>query len=281
MSMRQTLIQIGALPDLGIDLVASALALARWAQPELDLGPYRRHAQTLLDDATAYLHGDEADAKLCAEAARQILNRRYGYAATVERGDPGEQGEGASLARVIDKRRGCAMALCILYEHVLSGLGVTVQILNFPARPLVRIEDRHGQRLVLDPTDGGRPVDARGLRGLYREHRGGDGEIDPFHLSPLSRRDVLVALQDQIKVHHLRMAAPEAALAALEAALLIAPQNARLWREAGLLHARLDHVGDAIAALQHFLDLPGGDAHRYTASQLLQQLQSREDKNPS
>jgi len=90
---------------------------------------------------------------------------------------------------------------------------------------------------------------------------------------------VLVMLQDQVKAFHLRHAAPEAALAALEAALLIAPETPRLWREAGLLHARLDHIGDAISALERFLRLPGGDAHRYTASQLLQQLHDRKDRN--
>ncbi|HEY9163977.1 MAG TPA: tetratricopeptide repeat protein, partial [Magnetovibrio sp.] len=158
---------------------------------------------------------------------------------------------------------------------------VRVEVLDFLPRPVVRIQDRTGQRLVIDPLEDGRVLDVREMRALFKAHRGGDGDLDPFRIEALGKRDVLVMLQDQIKVHHLRHAAPEAALAALEAALLIDPNNPRLWREAGLLHARLEHVGDAILALRHFLDLPGGDAHRYTVSQLLQQLQSREDKNPS
>jgi len=281
MTVRETLMRIGAQPDPAIALADAALALAAWAEPGLDLGPYHRHMQSLKDAARAYLHHDAASARLCAEAARQIIPRRFGYGGMVLPGDPGEQGDGANLARVIDKRRGGAMALCVLYHTVLENLGVRVEILDFPARPLVRIEDAQGARLVLDPVHDARLIDARDLRELYRAHRGGDGALNPFGLSPLKRRDVLVALQDQIKVHHLRHAAPEAALAALEAALLIAPETARLWREAGLLHARLDHVGDAISALRRFLELPGGDAHRYTASQLLQQLQNREDKKPS
>ncbi|MCR4377822.1 MAG: transglutaminase-like domain-containing protein [Rhodospirillales bacterium] len=281
MTLRDTLIHLGAQPDDQIILAETALMLALWAEPTLELGPYHRHLQALSEDAQNYLHDDDASVLLSAEAARQIIHRRYGYTGILQPGDPGEQGDGANLARTIDKRRGGAMALGILYHHVFTALGLIVEILDFPARPLVRIEDKHGQRLVLDPVDGGRSIDARGLRELYRHYRGGDGALDPFSLSSLNQRDVLIALQDQIKVHHLRLAAPEAALAALEAALLIAPNHARLWREAGLLHARLDHVGDAIAALRHFLDLPGGEAHRYTVSQLLQQLQNREDKKPS
>jgi regulator of sirC expression with transglutaminase-like and TPR domain len=281
MTVRSELTQIGALPDNAINLTQTAMLLAVWALPNLDIEPYRRHIQALVNEARIYLLDDEPGAQLCAEAARQIIHRRYGYAGILQPGDPGEQGDGANLARVIDKRRGSAMALCILYQHVLTALDVTSEILNFSARPVLRLQDATGQRLVLDPLDGGRRIDARDLLGLHRSHRGGDGSLDPFNLKPLSHREILVALQDQIKVHHLRHAAPEAALSALEAALLIAPQMARLWREAGLLHARLEHVGDAILALQHFLNLPGGDAHRYTVSQLLQQLQSRKDKNPS
>ena len=279
--IREELRAFGAQDDAAIDVSAAALALSAWSEPQLQRAPYARHIQTLCDDALDYLHEDEPSATLCAEAARQILARRYGYAGVITPGDPADQGDAAILARVIDKRRGNAMTLCILYAHVLTRLRVAVEILDFPAHPLVRIEDSRGVRLVLDPMNGGRPLDARGLLTLYRAHRGGDGALDPFHLSALSNRDVLIALQDQIKVHHLRHAAPEAALAALEAALLMAPNNPRLWREAGLLHARLDHIGDAISALQHFLDLPGDGAHRYTASQLLQQLQSREDNKPS
>lgn len=280
MSVRQRLTHLGGLPDGSIVLAEAALTLSAWFDPGLDLGPYRRHLQQLAQEARAYLGNDEALAQLSAETARQILNRRYGYAAMLVPGEPGEQGDGANLARVIDKRRGAPAALCILYVHVLNGLGVRVEVLDFLPRPVLRIQDRTGQRLLLDPTEDGRVVDAREMRSIFRAHRGGDGDLDPFHLTALAKRDVLVMLQDQIKVHHLRHAAPEAALAALEAALLIDPENPRLWREAGLLHARLDHVGDAILALRQFLDLPGGDAHRYTVSQLLQQLQSREDKNP-
>lgn len=276
MSIRERLEAIGNHKDDAISLVDAALVLSAWGISDLDLGPYYRHIANLTDDVVAYVHDDKITATLACEAARQVLSRRYGYAGTLE---SHEQGDGANLARVIDKRRGDALALSILYHHVLRHLGMTVEILNFPTHALVRIEDPFGRRLVIDPLRDGRTIDARTLRELYRKHRGGAGDLNPFTIEPYTRRGVLVGLLDQIKAFHLRHAAPEAALATLEAALLVAPNTPRLWREAGLLHARLDHVGDAISALQRFLDLPSSDVHRYTASQLLQQLQSRQDKN--
>lgn len=275
MSVRAELTAIGHMSDASIDVLGAALCLSAWAQPGLDREPYRRHVQALFDDVVAYVHDDPLSATLASEAMRQILHRRYGYAETF---DTGEQADGSTLSRVIDKRRGSPFALAVLYEHILTRLGLTVEILAFPARALLRIQDDGGHRLVVDPARDGRVLDARALRDLYREHRGGSGDLNPFTLKAYGKRDVLVGLLDQVKAHHLRHAAPEAALATLEAALLIAPDNPRLWRETGLLHARLDHIPDAISALQQFLQLPGDDAHRYTASQLLQQLQSRQDR---
>ena len=277
MSARDSLARIGRLDSRDIDLIDSGLDLARWADAKLPTAPYRRHVDTLVKEARAYVSTDTGDTQLILEAARQIIARRFGYAGET---DPGERGDGANLARVIDRRRGGAMALCILYAHVLKALGLNAEILDFAARPLVRVLGGGGHS-VLDPFDDGRILDARQLRRLHKAHLGAKGELDPFALSALDPRLVLVRLQDDVKIHHLRHSAPEAALAALEAELLVAPAEPRLWREAGLLHARLDHIGDAISALQHFLALPGDQALRYTATQVLQQLQSREDKNPT
>ena len=277
MNARDSLARIGRLDAHDIHLIDAALELTRWADAKLSTAPYRRHVDTLVKEARAYVAADKGDTALGLEAARQIIARRFGYAGET---DPGERGDGANLARVIDRRRGGATALCILYAHVLDALDLRAEILDFAARPLVRVLGGQG-RSVLDPFDDGRILDARQLRRLHKTHLGAKGELDPFAIKALDSRHVLLRLQDDVKIHHLRHSAPEAALAALEAELLIAPDEPRLWREAGLLHARLDHTGDAISALQHFLTLPGDEALRYTATQVLQQLQSREDKNPT
>lgn len=277
MNAHDALAHIGRLDADDIHIVDAALDLARWSDAKLSTAPYRRHVNALAKEARAYVATDKGDTPLALEAARQIIARRFGYAGET---DPGERGDGANLALVIDRRRGGAMALCILYAHVLRSLDQRAEILDFAARPLVRVLGAQ-DRYVIDPFDDGRILDARQLRRLHKSHSGDLGELSPFDLNALDQRQVLVRLQDDVKIHHLRNSAPEAALATLEAEVLIAPHEPRLWREIGLLHARLDHTGEAITALQHFLALPGGEALRYTASQVLQQLQSREDKNPT
>jgi len=64
-------------------------------------------------------------------------------------------------------------------------------------------------------------------------------------------------------------------LEAIETMLLFAPGEVDQWREAGLLHARMDHVEDAVRALEEYMRRCGGDDTRYNTSVLLQELRSR------
>lgn len=273
-SCHQRLAALGALADEALDTVEGALLLAQWMEPTLNLAPYRRHIETLIAETRTYVAGDTGDADLALEAARQIVARRFGYYLQT---DPAERADGANLARAVDRRRANGVLLCILYAHILQALDCDAEMVDFPARPLIRVHTRVGHVLA-DPGQELRLLDARDLRRLLKEHHGERMELSPGQIGAFSPRAALLALQHDIKAHHLRANAPEAALQALEGAVLIAPQNANLWRELGLLHERLDHLLDAVNALERFLALPSNDVHRYTASQLLQSLKTRIDQ---
>lgn len=268
---QQALRRIGLLDADAIELCDGALWLAKWAEPTLKLDAYRRHLEALARAALDYVATDINNDSVVLEAAQQIVSRRYGYGATP---NASATTEPFNLADTIDHRRGDSMVLAILYRHVLTALERTVDILAFAPRAIIAVYTSSG-RVLLDPCDGGRLLNARDLRQLLEDHPGDRAALKPDQLRALSPRQVLVSLQHEIKTYHLRHAAPEAALLCVEGALLVAPDDTRLWRELGLLHMRLDHVGDALAALEHFLQLPGSGSHRYTASQLLQQLRQR------
>jgi regulator of sirC expression with transglutaminase-like and TPR domain len=90
---------------------------------------------------------------------------------------------------------------------------------------------------------------------------------------------VLLRLQNNIKLRQLQQENGPAALATLQTMLLIAPERAELWYEAGLIGAQAERVGFAVRALERFLEiLPAGAAQqesRYRAAQLLQSLKRR------
>ncbi len=267
--------RLGELADGDIDLAEAALLLASAERPGVSFEPYRRHLKRLTGDVGAYADTARPSGRrpdilaLRAEALIQVVNRRYGY-----QGDPDavEDMESANLMRVIDLRQGRPVALGILYLHIVRSLGWAAEALDFPVRFLVRLE-HGGARLILDPFDGGRRIDAQEMRHMIKAVSGNQAELLPGHSAALGNRAVLLRLQEHVKSRHLHAGRVPDALDTLEAMLSVAPFESPLWYESGLLHARLDQVEEAVAALEAYLSLSSGEQNK--ASSLLQDLRAR------
>src|SRR3546814_10260210 len=95
----------------------------------------------------------------------------------------------------------------------------------------------------------------------------------PEHTRPVGCRDVLLRLQNNIKLRYVQDERSVDSLAILETMLMIAPERAGLWRVAGVLHAHLAHMRAALLAFDHLLELAApGDPGRTDISDLLRQL---------
>ena len=271
--IRTRLVGIGRLPDRDIDLAEAALTLAAADRPGVPLDPYRRHLERLVADVRAYAGGAQPEAPLSLriEALVQVIVRKYGYGGTESVFD---DLEAANLMRVIDSRAGLPIVIGILFIHAARALGWPMAGLDFPGRFLVRIA-AGGQRRILDPFGGGRVLTARDMRDMFKAVAGNHVELTPGHYREMTNRDMLLRLQGNIKTRLLRGERLYEALEIIESMVLFAPEATELWREAGLLHARLDHVKDAVAALEEYMRQSGGDRARYNTSMLLQELRTR------
>ncbi|HEC90742.1 MAG TPA: tetratricopeptide repeat protein [Alphaproteobacteria bacterium] len=236
---------------------------------------YRRHLKRLADDVGAYAGGPQeaagCDLDLRRDAIRQVVAKRYGYAGSE---DAYEEKDSANLMRVIDRRRGLPVVLGLIYLHVAGQLGWTARGLDFPARFLVRLEFK-GERLILDPFAGGRTLEARDMRDLYKAVAGNQAELTPDQYRPVGNRNILLRIQNNVKIRYLRAERLDEALGAIELMLLFAPAEADLWREAGLLNARLDRVKEAVTALEESMRHQKSEAGRYRTSVLLRELRGR------
>ncbi len=274
-AIRRRLARIGEKADGDIDLTEAAMVLASIDHPGGVAESYRRHLKRLADDVGAYASGPQrvaaCDLGLRQEALRQVVAKRYGYGGSEE---VYEEKEGANLMRVIDRRRGLPVVLGLIYMDVAGRLGWAAQGLDFPARFVVRLEFE-GERLILDPFAAGRVLEARDMRDLYKAVAGNQAELTPDQYRPVGNRNILLRIQNNVKVRYLRADRLEDALDTIELMLLFAPAEAGLWREAGLLNARLERVGEAVAALEEYLRRQSSEAGRYRTSILLRELRGR------
>jgi len=263
----------GDAPDDGIDLAGTALALAALDRPRVPLDRYRAHLSELAHEVAKCAADAPPGAEAAASALREVLAARHGYDGDRQ---TYEDLQNANLIRVIDRRKGLPVALGILYIHAARAQGWTITGLNFPGHFLVRLE-RDGDRAILDPFEGGRTRGVTELRALLKAVAGMDAELTPQHYRPVSDRDILLRLQNNIKLRHLGGQAIERALAVLDGMLLIAPRHAMLWRESGLLLARLGDFGGAVHSLETFMGLTSDEGLRHQTAVVLQRLRSRLD----
>jgi len=273
--IRERLSRIGGQAEADIDLTEAALTLSIIDRPGVSLGPYRRHLERMAEEVGLYAGGEDAcrncPIELRVEALRQVIAKRYGYAGGE---DIFEDKDGANLSRVIDRRQGLPVVLGVIYIHVARALGWPIEGVDFPARFLVRLDDE-GERIIVDPFDGGTVLTPRDMRGLFKAVSGNHAELSPGHYRAAGTRRILLRIQNNIKVRYLRADRLDDALETVGLMLLFAPDEAALWREAGLLSARVDRVPEAIAALEEYLRHNGSEAARYRVSILLQELRGR------
>jgi regulator of sirC expression with transglutaminase-like and TPR domain len=260
----------GAAAGEKLPLAEAALALAARDGPAADQGAYRRHLARLAQD----IGGAAAAARTIGErvaACNDIIFGKYGY-----RGDTVtyDDLQNANLMRVIDRRRGLPVTLGILYIHGGRAQGWRMSGLAFPGHFLVRIE-HGGERAIIDPFNLGAQRSPADLREMLKASAGAAAELAPAHYAPVGDREVLLRLQNNIKLRLVQAKQLKKALAVVEDMLLFAPDHAELWREAGLLHAHCDNYRAAIASLEEFLRRAGGGAARQRTAALLQQLKER------
>ena len=176
--------------------------------------------------------------------------------------------------RVVDRRKGLPVALGILYIHAARAQGWDIAGLAFPGHFLVRLVDGAG-RIIIDPFHGGRICGAAELRDLLKAAAGQNSELSPAHYVEVSDRDVLLRLQNNLKARLLQTQDQERALKVIETMLMLAPDLAELWREAGMLHRHLGNMRAAGEALEQYVVRAPDGAARHQAAAILQQLRTK------
>lgn len=263
---RDALDAIGTLPDTEIDIGDAALQFARIDAPDADWEAARAHLSDIARAAAA-LAGtiDASDLAARAVGLSGLLGGRFGYSGDA---DTYDDLANANLIRVIERRRGLPVALGIMWLHAAHAAGWPAHGVDFPAHFLVAMPGGGGQS-VLDVFHGGTPLSSKDLRALLRRVEGEAAELRPGLLRPMSARRVLLRLQNNILTRRLMANETEAALAAAEDMIRIAPDHASLWQQAALMNQRLERIGAAVRCYDRFLTLvPEGEAARQARAAL-------------
>lgn len=159
----------------------------------------------------------------------------------------------ANLLTVIDMRKGLPISIGIIYIYLSRLMGWSIDGLNFPGHFIVRMEE-NGQRILLDPFNGGSVLGAADLRHFLKIIVGSTAELSSDFYDPLTNRDILIRLQNNIKVRLIRNEEYEKAAQVVDAMLLLAPDDHRLFFDAGVLYSKIGLLKQAVEYLERYRD---------------------------
>lgn len=272
-ALEEALRRVGDGADDAIDLAEIALLCAAHERRDLDLAPARQHLDAIAAEmkraaALDSLRASDESLDACCDALRYVMAEKFGYRGDEETYDDLRN---ADLSEVIQRRRGLPVALSILYIHAARSLGWRIEGLNFPGHFVIRLYgDR--QAAILDPFAGGSQRSIQDLRQLLKAQSNDKTEVKPEHFAALESRQILIRLQNNIKVRRIQEGDLKGAERALQRMLWIAPNQVELWRESGILNIRLDNLLAARRSLTRYLELAENDQQRQRAARLLQEL---------
>ncbi len=262
---------LAGVSDDAIDLTGACLALGALERPWQSLDREIDHLARLAEDLHRTAPGPEPALPARAEAIAAVLFGRHDYRGDTETYDDLRN---ANLLAVIERRRGLPIALSILYLHLARALGWPAEGVNFPGHFLVRLSDGPA-RLMVDPFDGGRTIGTGALRALLKLVEGEDAELKPHHHAPASNRDILLRLQNNIKLRQIQAGRLDDARTTVERMLLYAPDRAALWHALGVLNAETGRPKAALDALGRVAGLDSAGVWQRQVARLMQSLRRK------
>src|SRR5215469_9508514 len=245
------------------NIALAALILGGLDHPRRSLEPFHGHLREMAEKAqrASRLAVSADDAARCLA---ELIAGHYGYDGDrLAYDDP----QNANLISVIERRRGMPVALGILYIHAARAAGFQATGLNSPGHFLLRVTIRSSEILV-DPFNGGATLESERLGAL--PGLGIPTPEDNRPSEPVGDIDVLLRLENNLKVRALQNGERVRALEIAKRMVLIGPRRPDLWIELGRFNESAGALGAAQKAFEACLSLvpPGQPLHNEAALSL-------------
>jgi regulator of sirC expression with transglutaminase-like and TPR domain len=253
---------------LGLD--HAALLLARCENPGLDPAPFLKMLDSHASELRSRLGPAAGGAEFVA-AANRYLFRELGFSGN--RADYYNPAN-SCLNEVLLSRTGLPITLSVVYLSVAARLGRPVFGIGLPGHFVVSYNDGCYQAYI-DPFHQGRILDESGCRELVQAAAGVDLSGRPEWLAPVSHRQILQRMINNLRAVYFSRRAHVKALGILDLLLEAYPQAAEEYKQRGMVHLQLNRLGAARNDFESYLALRPEAADRDEIRKQLSLLQRR------
>jgi regulator of sirC expression with transglutaminase-like and TPR domain len=216
--------------DEKIDLIRAALMIARGEYPDLDIETYAGRVEELARRVAALAPDLHPQGTL--RALKHVLfeelklrgNREDYY-------DP----RNSFLNDVLDRGLGIPITLSIVYMEVARRVGLHLFGVGLPGHFLLKRYNEDGQEMLIDCFNRGDVVSRQDCQSKLDEIYSGEMKMRPEFLHPISRRQILMRMLNNLKTLYLSTRNFRKALAIADLILVIYPRSAEDVKQRALL----------------------------------------------
>lgn len=239
---------MGGPGDPGLDL--AALQIAGIEYPEVSPGPF-------LDVLDSYARelgervGSGADGEEFIHTINEYLFEELGFQGNQhEYYHPGN----SCLNEVLTKRVGIPISLSVVYMEIARRLGRKVHGIGLPGHFIVQYEDEHITAFI-DPFHAGRLMFEAECFDLAREITGLDISADPTVLKPVTKRQILLRMLNNLRSVYFQRREPLKAIQVLGLLIEADPGSPEEYKQRGVCLAQVRRFEDARQDLETYLRL--------------------------
>ncbi len=276
-TIQSRLKEIGTLPDKDVPIAETLLLLGALELEGTSLNSYQDHIQELHDALATQIEqnpiGDESELEYRLNRLNAVLVDQYGYTGDLEL-DNHDDPDKINFLYVIDRRLGIPVALGALYIELARKQNWDISGLNFPGHFIFQLENGV-QRCMVDPFSPSHTLDAGRLRNLLKETFGPRADLHHDYYTPISTRTVILRFCNNRKSRLITQGDYTRALQMVTHELWLAPEEPRLYFDAGVISIKLDRLVQAIEYLQEFVQLSNDVKTISEARDMIRALQRR------
>ena len=192
-------LQLASLSDDRINLAHGALLIAKAVYPDLDESLYLERLDRLASDVKRDLAVDMGAAAII-ERINHILFEKEKFGGNREQYyDP----DNSFLNRVLDRRTGLPITLCLIYIEVAGRLGLDMRGIGLPGHFIAALYHRAGT-IYLDPFNRGAILSVDDCLEIVRNYTGETVAPDLHWLQPLGKKELLARMLRNLKLIYTR-----------------------------------------------------------------------------
>jgi regulator of sirC expression with transglutaminase-like and TPR domain len=235
--------------DEQIDLLTSALTIAKLEYPELEVSQYRERVTTLADRVKERAIRSTDSLEILG-VINEVLYGDEGFRGNVtDYYDP----KNSFFNDVLDRKLGIPITLSVLYMEVARRAGVPVFGVGMPGHFLLKFYEIDGRELFLDAYNSGRLLSPEDCQEKLTEIYNGQIPLDAKFLTPVGKRQILTRMLNNLRSIYMTNRLLKKALAVIDLILVIYPrssddvkQRAMLRYQLGFLHGAADELDEYV-----------------------------------